>query len=581
MVKQLLSSKEKISIKKKLIFIMLPLAILPLLIFSIIIQNIYDEGIIKRTQRNVEDSSKVIADRISRVLTDSENCSNYLTVNINRIIETNYQGSSELNNLTIDALIKNELNSAKLIFKEIDAVAYIDVDGRLYYSDFKLLKNHERIIDSQYMKELVASTGKSIWFSVEKRDFLMTDENKKVLTLGKKVWQITTGETLGYLFINIDVNEITKHLNTQLIDYYLIDGNGSIITTKEELAYNDEINILEWVSKNRNSQIIKQSGIKYLATQYKMSDYHWDIVGITDLNTFNVDEKGRMILILIVAASFVLLNIILSVSLTNMITKPIIKLKEGAEKIAEGNLDFRFKFKAQDEIGQLGNSFNYMSKRITELLEKVEKEERKKREYELSLIQQQVKPHFLYNTLDIIIKLSEMGRSKEAQRVTKRLADYYRRSLSDRKEIITIKEEIKILEDYLELQKMRYYDLFEYEIHIAEEIECHPILKLTLQPLVENAVYHGLKYKEQLGKILVIGQVNEEHIEIIVSDNGIGIKEEELARILDLKVNPKNHFGIYSVDHRIKLFFGEQYGLEFKSIYGEGTQIKIVLPKGQ
>lgn len=560
---------------------MLPLAILPLLIFSVIIQNIYDEGIIKRTQRNIEDSSKVIADRISRVLTDSENCSNYLTVNINRIIETNYQGSSQLHDLTIDALIKNELNAAKIIFKEIDSVAYIDLAGRFYYSNFKLLKNHEQIADSAYMKELAASTGKSIWFSSEKRDFLIVDENEKVLTLGKKVWQITTGETLGYLFINIDINEITKHLNTQLIDYYLIDGNGTIITTKEELAYNNEINMLHWASKKKSYEIIKQKGIKYLATQYKIEDYSWDIVGITDLTTFNVDEKGRMSLILIIVGSFIILNTILSLALTNMITKPIIKLKEGAEKIAEGNLDFQFNFKAKDEIGQLGNSFNYMSKRITELLKKVEKEERKKREYELSLIQQQVKPHFLYNTLDIIIKLSEMGRSKEAQRVTKKLADYYRRSLSDRKEIITIKEEIKILEDYLELQKMRYCDLFEYEIDSVEEIACQPILKLTLQPLVENAIYHGLKYKDQLGKILITGRINNDHIEIVVADNGIGIKEEEIDRILDLKVNPKNHFGIYSVDHRIKLFFGEQYGLEFKSVYGEGTEIKIILPKGQ
>ncbi|MDF2612739.1 MAG: signal transduction protein [Clostridia bacterium] len=579
MVGQLLNNNKR-SIKKKLIAIMLPLSILPLLIFSGIIKNIYDEGMIKRTQRNIEDSNRIIADRISRVLTDSENCSNYLTVNINRIIETNYQGSNELSGLTRDALIKNELNSAKVIFKEIESIAYIDIKDRFYYSNFMLLKNHELIADSLYMKQLKTSAGKSIWFSSEKRNFLITDENKKVLTLGKKVWQITTGETLGYLFININMNEITKHLNGQLIDYYLIDGNGNIITTKKELAYTDKIDILDWVSKKRNSQIIKQRDTKYLATQYEIRDYGWDIIGITDLNTFNMDEKSRVILILIIAASFVILNTILSLTLTNMITKPIVRLKEGAEKIAEGNLDFRFKLKVKDEIGQLGNSFNYMSQRITELLDKVEKEEKKKREYELSLIQQQVKPHFLYNTLDIIIKLSEMGKSKEAQRAAKKLADYYRRSLSDRKEIIDIKEEIKIVTDYLELQKIRYSNLFEYEISVPEEILCQPILKLTLQPLVENAIYHGLKYKDQLGKILITGKVNDEHIEIIVEDNGIGIKEEELDRILDLKVNPQNHFGIYSVDHRMKLFFGDQYGLEFKSIYGEGTEIKILLPKG-
>lgn len=570
---------NNLSIKKKLLLINLPILILPILIFGIIITNIYNDAVIKRTQKNLQDSNIVIADRISRVLTDSENCSNYLTVNLNRIAEISHQKINNLQDITIDSLITQELNAAKIIFKEIESIAYLNTEGKLYYSDYRLLQNSSLIFKSKYTEQLESSTGNSIWFDHEQRNFLVTDENQKVITLGKKVWKITTGETLGYLYINIDINEITKHLNNQLIDYYLVDQNSNIITTKEELEYTNNLNVLDVVREQSAFKIIKDKGVNYLTSKHNINKYNWDIVGITDLNVFNTEEKGFVSLALIIIASMIGISVILSISFTNMVTAPIVKLKEGAEKIADGQLDFKFNFKTKDEIGQLGNTFNYMSKRIKNLLKKVGLEEKKKREYELSLIQQQVKPHFLYNTLDIIIKLSEMNKNIEAQRVTKRLAAYYKRSLSGTQEIITIEEELKIVEDYLELQKMRYDDLFEYTYDIDEEIKHTPILKLTLQPLVENAIYHGLKYKDSLGSIIIKGVMCQSHIEIYVIDNGIGVKEEDIHRILDLKTNPINHFGLYSVDHRIKLFFGEKYGIEFKSKYNEGTQIKITFPR--
>ena len=572
--------KRTLSIKRRMILINLPIAIIPIIIFAIIITNIYDEAMTNRTRKSVEDSNIVIADRITRVLRDSENCADYFTVNINRILSSQYQKTANINEIVIDKLITNELNSAQVVFKEIESIAYFSNNHSVYYSDYRLINNVDKIMESEYFEQLSSTTGNSIWFQATVRDFLVTNKEKQVLTLGKKIISTTSGETLGYLFVNIDINEITKHLSNQLIQYWLVDDQHNSISFMEDAERLQKVKAMDWLSEKEAFRIQKTKGSRYLLSKYKLDNYNWNLLGITDLDEFNVETKDIFTLTLVTVLSAIFLIVVLSIFLTSIITAPLRKLKQGAEQIAEGNMNIRFHFKTDDEIGQLGKSFNFMSQKVLELLQKVDYEAKMKREYELSLLQQQVKPHFLYNTLDIIIKLSEMNKNREAQRVAKKLADYYRGSLSNSKEIITISEEIQITKDYLELQKMRYYDLFEYEVDIEKEIENVPILKLTLQPLVENAIYHGLKYKEGIGRIVIRGRVSGDIIELRVIDNGIGMKEE-FSNLQDIKSKSDKHFGVYSVHHRIQLYFGEQYGLEFHSDYSVGTEVKIILPKNE
>ena len=289
--------------------------------------------------------------------------------------------------------------------------------------------------------------------------------------MGKKVVQIHTGRTLGYLFINLDMSVMEKNLTNQLVNYYLLDEEGAIVSsvisstylTKEELLTEEEL--LE--QENKTTRI---GGRTYYISTQNLDKYKWKLIGITDLDELNVEAKKIVYLIMVIAFAAIFLEFALSNYLSKMITAPLAKLKSGAEEIAGGNMKLRFHFKSEDEIGQLGKSFNYMSQQVEELLAKVDYEAGKKKEYELSLLQEQVKPHFVYNSLDVIIKLSEMNRHKQAQRSLRKLADYYRNSLSDSKEIIPIRQEIKIVEDYLELQKLRYLDLFTYEVQLEEEI---------------------------------------------------------------------------------------------------------------
>lgn len=575
MIEKLQQFRNKLSIKRKLLLFNMVIAVVPVLIFGLLSTRLYEDAVEKRTRQSVKDTSLVIADRISGVLQDAENCSNYLTVNINQILEK--QNMYKKITLSQQKSIENELYVGKIVFSAIESIAFVAADESVYVSDTQMLIASEALFASSQYEKLTQTSGKSIWFPCEERDFLVLDSETKVLTMGKKVVQIHTGRTLGYLFINLDMSVMEKNLTNQLVNYYLLDEEGAIVSsvisstylTKEELLTEEEL--LE--QENKTTRI---GGRTYYISTQSLEKYKWKLIGITDLDELNVEAKKIVYLIMVIAFAAIFLEFALSNYLSKMITAPLAKLKSGAEEIAGGNMKLRFHFKSEDEIGQLGKSFNYMSQQVEELLAKVDYEAGKKKEYELSLLQEQVKPHFLYNSLDVIIKLSEMNRHKQAQRSLRKLADYYRNSLSDSKEIIPIRQEIKIVEDYLELQKLRYLDLFTYEVQLEEEILDMPIPKLTLQPLVENAIYHGLKYRTEPGLLKISGQRNGQLLILSVEDNGIGMSDEIAQELLEN--NPEGHFGVYSVNHRIKLYFGESYGIRINSEQRSGTKIDIVLP---
>jgi len=212
----------------------------------------------------------------------------------------------------------------------------------------------------------------------------------------------------------------------------------------------------------------------------------------------------------------------------------------------------------------------------------VTKEQIRLRKAEFELLQMQINPHFLYNTLDTIVWLAEAGKQKEVVQMVGSLSEFFRTSLNQGKDIIPIREELQHVRSYLEIQQVRYQDILEYEIHVPEELGKYLIPKITIQPIVENALYHGIKNKRGLGRILVNGRKEEGHFVIEVQDNGIGINEERLKQVRDkiqYRLSAGNDiYGLYNVNERIRLNFGEKFGISIESVYGEGTVVSIFLP---
>ena len=301
----------------------------------------------------------------------------------------------------------------------------------------------------------------------------------------------------------------------------------------------------------------------------------------------DADEKREIVshaaLLTVLVTTVVAL--ILAVLLIRSITNPIDRLVYATEQVAKGHFDVRTEVHQGEELSRLSDSFNSMTEKIGELVENIRIEQVNSRNLELRLLQAQINPHFLYNTLDNIVWLAEDGRKEDVASIVTALSRFFRTTLSGGRDIIPLSEEISHVEAYLQIQQFRYRDILQYGIEIPENLVNYGIIKMTLQPIVENALYHGIKNKRGMGTILVRAEERGERIVVIVEDNGIGMKEEELVtlmRMIDGIQKPSadnSGFGMSNVAERLRLNYGEQSGLAVTSHYGQGTKVEIFIPK--
>ena len=285
---------------------------------------------------------------------------------------------------------------------------------------------------------------------------------------------------------------------------------------------------------------------------------------------------------LIALAGVVVAVGIMSYLIPLSITRPFKELSQVTDEIAKGNLSVRANVNTGVEATALSNSMNTMIDKINELLEQVTTEQTRLRKAEFELLQAQINPHFLYNTLDAIIWLAEAGEQKRVVGMVRNLSDFFRTSLNQGKDINSIKEEMLHVKSYLEFLHVRYQDILSYDIEVPESLYIYSIPKITIQPLVENALYHGIKNKRGMGHISIRGKAGEKDFTITVTDDGIGIDETRLRQVqsgIQNKVlTGKDFYGLYNVCERIRLNFGEEYGIFIESVYGEGTSVRVILP---
>ena len=289
---------------------------------------------------------------------------------------------------------------------------------------------------------------------------------------------------------------------------------------------------------------------------------------------------------LVLLIGIVLSNLIVSRSITKSVVDPIRKLCRATERVAKGDFTKTTTVRATDEVEILAESFNNMQGEIGRLIENIKEEQNRRRVLELQLLQEQINPHFLYNTLDTIVWLAEGGQDEEVVAMVTSLSEFFRSMLSGGRDFVTIDEETRHIASYLKIQRVRYQDILDYEIRVDEDLSQYLILKLTLQPLVENALYHGIKNKRGRGKITVEGHRRGDEVVFTVRDDGIGMTEQEQAELRKAvkreNGTSRKGFGLANVDERLRLHYGESYGLSFTSAPGRGTVFTVRIPlRGQ
>jgi two-component system sensor histidine kinase YesM len=410
-----------------------------------------------------------------------------------------------------------------------------------------------------------------------------------------------------FTVVSINQSKIMEYLEKTYGSYdkiFIVDKDGNNIANYSE-EEKEVYSALDFEALEENHDVlcepITYQNNKYLATYTVMKGNGWRICALKSAKSLLGSLSQLRLYILYVLGGSFLLCFITVVILAGMLTKPLGQLVQIMDKTIKKGFHVQFIYPYEDEVGNLAKSYNYMVKEIdtlvTELNENIEELEKEKenvkkvqalkRKAELRALQAQINPHFLYNTLNTITWQAADQGASEISVLSNSLGKFFRVSLSKGKEVITIQEEMEHVCSYLEIQKIRYKSKIHYEISIPEEIRRMSVVKLVLQPLVENSLYHGIKMKENQGCIRISAVLQEDgfgvpSIKICVEDDGLGIGKERLEQLnegLSQCITDSNSgYGIYNVNERLKLYYGEAYGLTLESKSGEGTRAIIIIP---
>lgn len=369
----------------------------------------------------------------------------------------------------------------------------------------------------------------------------------------------------GYLYLVSSGGELVYHPQMQLIDSGQMEENF-----KNAASYRDG-NYRENYQGEIRDVTVKSVG--YIG---------WKLVGVTPEKGSYLNTVKTKLFMVFLIAFFLYMLMVINASISSRITIPIRELEKSVNALEEGNLDVEVYQGGSYEIRHLGRSIGDMAHRIRGLMQDIVAEHESKRKSEFDTLQSQINPHFLYNTLDIIVWMIENEQKSEAVRVVTALARFFRISLSKGKSIIPVRDELEHVRSYLMIQQMRFKNKFTYTIDAEPETLGSASLKLMLQPLVENAIYHGMEFKDGDGIIRICAEKKEDGLWFTVEDNGLGMTKEQVDTLLTdhAHVSSKrgSGIGVKNVNERIRLYFGNEYGLTIESEPDEGTTIHIHLP---
>ena len=543
--------------------------------------------------------------RLSGQMADTIQEENQILINqINRSMDSYLQTIMKLSDSLYYGVIKNADLSDGSIGSEItllydnnkdniENIALLSKNGQMLESvPAARLKSNVDVIDENWFKNALLKT-ENLHFSTPHVQTIFDGSESQyrwVISMSRAV-EITNGPYTdqGVLLIDIRYNSLER-----LFDGVNL-GNGGyayLISSDGEIIYHPKAQLIDSgivKENNQESAGLKDGnyeevfdGEKRIVSVKTVGYTGWKIVGVTPLDGMSLNNiKTKLLMVFIIAFVLFILSIINSY-ISTRITDPIKELEKAVNEIEQGNLEVEVRSAGSYEIQHLGTSIQSMARRIRKLMNDIVAEHESKRRSEFDTLQSQINPHFLYNTLDIIVWMIENEKQSEAVKVVTALARFFRISLSKGKSIIPVKDELEHVRNYLMIQHMRYKNKFTYDIEADEDVLELASLKLMLQPLVENAIYHGMEFMDGDGEILVRAWRREDDLYMSVSDNGLGMTQEQVERLFQAADHTSSGrgsgIGVKNVNERIKLYFGTGYGLEILSEPDEGTTVTAHLP---
>lgn len=407
-----------------------------------------------------------------------------------------------------------------------------------------------------------------------------------VFSVMKAVVDPDTGERIGVLLFDVKHEIIASAIQDANIGE---SGFVFVVDDQNRLVYAPSNKILyrispEWLRSEKEPVTAAINGEKFQIS-YQESEYTgWKTVSVSSYQEIMGGVNIMLIMYACVLIVTLLIVFTIAVKMSETITKPIVRLRNLMQETEKGDLSVRFKGDYLDEVSELGRRFNQMLERIQELMEEVYREQENKRKAQLKAVQEQFKPHFLYNTLDTIGWMAREHSAMDIVHLVDALTNVFRISLSRGKDYITVEKEILYISNYLYIQKIRYGPKVQYDIQVEEACKQVVLPKMILQPLVENSIYHGVKMKSGEGHLRVVGKIEGDWVSLEVWDDGRGMDQEKVVELSQLlnqpgEVDSNRSFGLFYIRERLRIRYGEQFQVLVNSKEGQGTSVIIRIPK--
>jgi len=489
----------------------------------------------------------------------------------------------------------------KIIGQDIDGrfdIYIIGAGGNVYSTNRSM--DRKKLLQGMGLQKPTATLLTDMFVPMHTIDYYwanpMSTQKVKVVSFIKNIAKISNNTSVQTILIDLKYDQIKNILSNTSIG----EGSTIVLTDEEErviFSSKDEYvnmylnQILNLNAENQDIGNAKLYGTNQnvFAVEYNLPNIKWKIMGIIPRKNLEYEMGVANKVLIFVMSITILFSLLLSLLLAKRITLPIKKLIKNMKKVGEGNFKVGIFNSNYKDIQILDSTFNSMVEKINELMRNVVEKELEKANAELKALQAQINPHFLYNTLEVTRSIALDYEAYSIEEICMCLADLFRYSISKNKETVTIQEEIEHIRNYINIQKYRYGNKLNFTMDIDENVLACKTLKLVIQPLVENAVYHGIEMKIGPGTIHVLGTKSINRIIITISDDGVGIPDEKVHWInailkeshirKEINIQSGIGIGITNVNSRIKLYYGDEYGLHIDSMVGKGTVVTIVIPE--
>ena len=573
------------SIRSKLQLSFLAIILLPVLTLGVLGPLMYSRAIERDTTNHTEQMLHQITRNLEFYVRDMENIIFYLSKDpqINRFLEAGGASFSQSWSAA-DTVLATYADA----HPEIAGILVVNPNDEILSNEFQRVARDPLSGEDWYRRAVQSPGAIQLYPRPIGRNIrnVLQYSAEEVVSIVKAVVDPQSGRQKGVILIDLKLGVVDDiFTNTTLGEsgfIYIVDAAGNIVYAPvNKTVYRVRF---EWLEGPRRTAVRRIRGVDYQLIHEDSAYTGWKTVGVFSTNDILRQVNDIRYFSMIIGAVTAILAFAVSWFFTTSISRPVIQLRELMGRVEEGDLAIRFQDRSTDEIGQLGNSFNTMVDKIRELIQIVYHEQQSKREAELKILHQQIKPHFLYNTLDTIQWMAEERGAQDIVKLVGALTKLFRISLSRGKEMIPLSEEIAHVQSYLVIQKARYEDKFDFEITVDQALLKYQVLKMTLQPLVENAIYHGIKESRRPGTVGVKILKEGELLLMKVIDDGIGMTDETLNRLRETLAKrtegegSSGGYAVYNVNERIQLSFGSRYGVRIESSYGIGTTVEVRHP---